>query len=115
MSLESAHLFKTDEKYFETSSSKRLEDDDDAGLNVLGCRADILGTKRLEDDDDAGLNALGCRADILGTKCLEECLRPYLYSPGALGKGICLNRLSIDDEEDDPVCFTEKGLSSSRR
>ena len=92
MSLESAHLFKTDEKYFETSSSKRLEDDDDAGLNVLGCRADIFGTK-----------------------CLEECLRPYLYSPGALGKGICLNRLSIDDEEDDPVCFTEKGLSSSRR
>ena len=63
MSLESAHLFKTDEKYFETSSSKRLEDDDDdAGLNVLGCRADILGTKCLEDDDDElMLNVLRCQ------------------------------------------------------
>ena len=36
------------------------EDDDDVGLNVLGGRADVLGTKNAaEGDDDVGFNVLG--------------------------------------------------------
>ena len=35
--------------------------DDDVGLNVLSCRADILGTnKQGEDDDESMLNVLRC-------------------------------------------------------
>ena len=41
--------------------------DDNVGLNILRCGADILGTHLSVQDDNVGLNILRCGADILGT------------------------------------------------
>ena len=39
-----------------------LDDDDDVGLHVLGCRVDILGTNWLNlHDDEVMLNVLRCQ------------------------------------------------------
>ena len=47
--------------------AKSCTNDGDVALNVLRCRADILGTNPAIDGNVVELNVLSCWADRLGT------------------------------------------------